>query len=31
LLDDYYEVRGWDKEGRPTKERLERLGISNLV
>jgi aldehyde:ferredoxin oxidoreductase len=29
LLDDYYEERGWDlKTGRPTKERLERLGLT---
>ncbi len=29
LLDDYYEERGWDLEtGRPTKERLERLGLA---
>jgi aldehyde:ferredoxin oxidoreductase len=31
MLDDYYKVRGWDKEGRPTKERLEKLGINDLV
>jgi aldehyde:ferredoxin oxidoreductase len=31
MLDDYYKVRGWNKEGRPTKERLEKLGINDLV
>jgi len=31
MLDDYYKVRGWDKEGRPTKERLEKLGINDLA
>jgi len=27
LLDDYYEARGWDREGRPTPEKLRELGI----
>jgi aldehyde:ferredoxin oxidoreductase len=27
LLDDYYEERGWDKNGVPTKEKLETLGL----
>jgi aldehyde:ferredoxin oxidoreductase len=27
LLSDYYAVRGWDKEGRPTPERLAELGL----
>lgn len=27
LLPEYYELRGWDKEGIPTEETLERLGI----
>ena len=27
LLDEYYGLRGWDKEGRPTKATLQRLGI----
>ena len=27
LLPEYYELRGWDKEGRPTKEKLEELGL----
>ena len=27
MLDDYYAVRGWDDEGRPTSATLSRLGI----
>jgi len=27
LLPEYYELRGWTKEGLPTKERLEKLGL----
>jgi aldehyde:ferredoxin oxidoreductase len=27
-LDLYYELRGWDKDGVPTKETLEKLGLS---
>ena len=27
MLDDYYEQRGWDAEGRPTEAKLEELGI----
>lgn len=27
MLDIYYEVRGWDKNGIPTKEKLRELGI----
>ncbi len=27
---DYYRVRGWDKQGRPTKETLERLGLTAM-
>lgn len=27
MLKEYYEVRGWDKEGVPTKEKLEELSI----
>ena len=28
MLDEYYEVRGWDKTtGRPTRATLERLGL----
>jgi len=27
MIKEYYELRGWDENGRPTKERLEELGI----
>jgi aldehyde:ferredoxin oxidoreductase len=27
MLSFYYELRGWDAQGRPTKERLERLKL----
>ena len=27
LLDDYYQIRGWDKDGRPTAEKLHALGL----
>ncbi len=30
LLDQYYDVRGWDREGRPTEEKLEELGLADL-
>ncbi|RKD28809.1 aldehyde ferredoxin oxidoreductase family protein [Thermohalobacter berrensis] len=29
LLPKYYEARGWDKNGIPTEERLEKLGIDD--
>ncbi len=28
LLDDYYRQRGWDAEGRPTREKLAELGLA---
>jgi aldehyde:ferredoxin oxidoreductase len=32
MLDEYYEVRGWDKTtGRPTRKTLERLGLSGVA
>lgn len=31
LLDDYYQLRGWSKDGIPTKETLARLGILSTV
>ncbi|MFQ6073875.1 MAG: aldehyde ferredoxin oxidoreductase family protein [Candidatus Bathyarchaeia archaeon] len=31
LLDDYYEVRGWTKDGIPTVEKLNELGMNDLV
>ena len=27
MLDEYYELRGWDREGRPRADTLKRLGI----
>lgn len=27
MLDDYYRLRGWDREGKPTKQKLEELGL----
>ncbi|UCE10498.1 MAG: aldehyde ferredoxin oxidoreductase family protein, partial [Candidatus Thorarchaeota archaeon] len=31
LLDAYYEYRGWDEHGRPSKEKLEELGLEWLI
>jgi aldehyde:ferredoxin oxidoreductase len=31
MLDEYYEVRGWDKEGVPTDETIEKLGLKELL
>jgi len=31
MLDDYYVNRGYDKQGRPTKERLKQLGLEYAV
>lgn len=31
MLDEYYEVRGWDMNGRPTKKRLRELSIDNIL
>jgi len=28
MLDEYYRLRGWDKEGRPTKEKLKELNLA---
>lgn len=30
-LERYYEIRGWDKNGKPTREKLRRLGLHELV
>ena len=27
MLPEYYKIRGWDKEGRPSEETLKRLGL----
>ena len=29
MLDEYYETRGWDREGIPTKEKLDELGLGD--
>ena len=31
LLADYYRERGWDENGRPTGEKLEELGLLEIV
>jgi aldehyde:ferredoxin oxidoreductase len=30
-LAEYYQVRGWDKNGRPTPEKLEELGLTEIA
>lgn len=31
MLDRYYDLRGWDRDGRPTSKTLERLGLTDLA
>jgi aldehyde:ferredoxin oxidoreductase len=31
MLDEYYEVRGWDKDGVPTQETLDKLGVTEVI
>ncbi|NQT31007.1 MAG: aldehyde ferredoxin oxidoreductase, partial [Deltaproteobacteria bacterium] len=31
MLDEYYKFRGWDEKGIPTKEKLEELGLGDIV
>ena len=31
LLDEYYELRGWNKSGLPTKKKLEALGLDDIA
>ncbi|MEM3618051.1 MAG: aldehyde ferredoxin oxidoreductase family protein [Candidatus Bathyarchaeia archaeon] len=31
MLDDYYEARGWTRDGIPTPEKLKQLGMDDLV
>lgn len=31
LLDEYYEARGWDINGIPTRETLKHVGLEDLV
>jgi aldehyde:ferredoxin oxidoreductase len=30
MLDEYYQFRGWDCDGKPTKEKLDELGLGHL-
>ncbi len=30
MLDEYYAVRGWDEEGKPTEEKLKQLGLDQM-
>lgn len=31
MLDEYYRFRGWDKEGVPTKKKLEELNLGYIA
>jgi len=31
MLDEYYEARGWNKNGIPTPEKLQELGLEDTV
>jgi aldehyde:ferredoxin oxidoreductase len=31
MLDEYYQFRGWDREGIPTKQKLEELGLGYMA
>ncbi len=31
LLADYYRERGWDENGRPTRQKLEELGLAEMA
>jgi aldehyde:ferredoxin oxidoreductase len=31
LLDEYYLARGWDENGVPTRETLERVGLADVA
>jgi len=31
LLDDYYALRGWDRNGKPTKEKLQQLDFAFAI
>jgi aldehyde:ferredoxin oxidoreductase len=31
MLDEYYSLRGWDKNGVPTKNKLKELDIEDLL
>ncbi len=31
MLDEYYALRGWDKDGVPTAEKLEKLSLKGIL
>jgi len=31
LIDPYYQLRGWDKNGKPTPKKLKELGLEDIV
>jgi aldehyde:ferredoxin oxidoreductase len=31
FLDQYYDLRGWDRNGIPTQKKLQELGLGDLV
>jgi len=31
MLDEYYEARGWDKNGIPTPAKLQELGLEDAI
>ena len=31
MLDEYYEARGWDKNGIPTAAKLQELGLEDTI
>ena len=31
MLDEYYQARGWDADGKPTRETIERLALGDVV
>jgi aldehyde:ferredoxin oxidoreductase len=31
MLQRYYQKRGWDEEGRPTREKLNELGLTEAA
>ena len=31
MLDGYYGFRGWDSDGKPTKEKLQELGLDWVI
>jgi aldehyde:ferredoxin oxidoreductase len=31
MLDEYYQLRGWDRNGAPTPEKLKQLGLDDII